>query len=261
MLLFEYFLLFVLGIIFGSFISAVSYRIPNGISFIKGRSICTKCKKGINWYDNIPLLSYLILGGKCRNCNEKISIRYPVIEISSAIGFLGIFYFMNTIGGIPLQGVIGIVTLVYLLVIFLILLTIFIIDMENQIIPDSLVFLGIFVALTYQLLTNQYSLFTVLFSGFLSASFLMFVHLITKGKGMGLGDVKFAVLGGMIMGLRLMPIWLLLSFLTGATIGIILILLRKAKMKTKIAFGPFLIFGIVVTFILGNNIMSLMGLI
>jgi prepilin signal peptidase PulO-like enzyme (type II secretory pathway) len=251
MLLLEYILLFILGIIFGSFISAVSWRIPNGMSFVRGRSVCPNCRNNIRWYDNIPLLSYLVLGGKCRKCKEKISIRYPAIELATGLGFPAILYFID---------VTGVITLVYILLMFLILLTIFIIDLEHQIIPDSLVFLGLFITLIYSLSINNYSLFIILFSGFLGASFLMFIHLITRGKGMGLGDVKFAVLGGMIMNLKLLPLWLLLSFLTGAIAGIILILSGKAKMKTKIAFGPFLILGIVLTFAFGNNIMNLLGL-
>ncbi len=259
-MLLGYLFLFVLGLVFGSFITALSWRIPREISFVKGRSVCPNCRNKISWYDNIPLLSYIILGGKCRNCKKQISLRYPLIEIATALGFIVIFYFANTFKGLTLQSVNDVFTLTFYLVIFLILLTIFIIDLGYQIIPDSLTFAGISVTFFYLLLTASNSIFNVVFSGFLAATFLLFVHLVTKGKGMGLGDVKFAVLGGMITGLKLMPAWLFLSFLTGAAVGIILILIGKAKMKTKIAFGPFLILGIALTLAFGNNIIRLIGL-
>lgn len=259
-MLLEYLFLLILGLVFGSFVTAISWRIPREISFVKGRSICPNCRNKISWYDNIPLLSYIILGGKCRNCKIRISFRYPLIEMATALGFVAIFYFTNTFGGLTLQSISDVFTLVLYLVVFLILLTIFIIDLGHQIIPDSLTFAGILVIGFYLLLTASNSIFNVAFSGFLAAAFLLFVHLVTKGKGMGLGDVKFAVLGGMIVSLKLMPIWLFLSFLTGATVGIILILIGKAKMKTKIAFGPFLTLGIALTLAFGNNIIRLIGL-
>lgn len=236
-----------IGVCFGSFVSAISWRIPRKISFVRGRSICPKCKNQIKWYDNIPLLSYILLHGKCRNCKSDISTRYPLIELSSGIGFVLIYQFI---------GIDNVIKLILALVIFVILLTIFVIDIEHQIIPDSLIFSGIVVVLFYSLLIIDYSPFTNLFSGFLAASFLMLVHLITKGRGMGLGDVKFAVFGGIVVGLKLVPFWLLTSFLTGAIVGIILILAGRAKLKTKIAFGPFLIIGMGITLVFGELLLK-----
>jgi prepilin signal peptidase PulO-like enzyme (type II secretory pathway) len=254
-MLLGYIILFVLGLVFGSFVSAVSWRIPKGLSFIKGRSICPKCKSKISWFDNIPLLSFLILGGKCRNCKKKISLRYPLIEIISALGFVLIYKGLS-LQGETLQGVYSISQLIFSLLIFLILLTIFVIDLENQIIPDSLTFVGIILVLLYSLFIIQNSLFSILFPGFIAASFLMLIHIATRGLGMGLGDVKFAVLAGSLVGMKFIFVWLFLAFLTGGIAGIILILLGKAKMKTKIAFGPFLIIAIGLTFVLGEKILN-----
>lgn len=230
--------IFVLGLIFGSFIAALTWRLPKGISIIKGRSICPNCKDQIAWYDNIPVFSYILLAGKCRHCKKQISWRYPVIELSSAIGFSLIGFQL-----IPL-------------ILFCILEIIFIIDLEHQIIPDLFVFLGI---LLY-LFTVQNSPFTVLFSGFICATFLLLIHIVTKGRGMGLGDVKFAVLGGMVVGLPLSPVWLFVAFLTGGITGIILIIGKKAHLKSKIAFGPFLILAIPITLVFGGVILKFMGL-
>jgi len=245
------FFLFLLGICFGSFVSAFSYRYLRGISVARGRSFCPKCKSKINWFDNIPILSFFLLKGKCRNCKKKISSRYPIIELASGTGFvlIGIYTIPDYIYTL------------YLLAIFVLLLLIFVIDLENQIIPDLLVFVGVFLVTVYSIFFTPQSIFSLLSSGFVAATFLMLINLLTRGRGMGLGDVKFAVLGGMLVGLKLLPIWLLMAFLTGATVGSILILVGKAKMKTKIAFGPFLIASIVLAVTFGNSIVSLLGLI
>ena len=228
------YVLCVFGLVFGSFISALTWRYPRGISVNKGRSICPKCKKQIAWYDNIPLLSFIFLGGKCRNCRKPISWRYPAIELATGIGFL-------LIG----PQIIWLIT-------FCILEIIFIIDFEHQIIPDSFVFAGFFFSLF--LITDL--LFGSLFAGFLAATLLVLIHLFTKGRGMGLGDVKFAVLGGILVGLRLLPVWFFLAFLTGAAVGIILILGRKAHLKSQIAFGPFLVAAIPLSLLYGEKILA-----
>lgn len=231
-------LLFFLGLALGSFISAFSFRSPRGISFIKGRSLCPRCKSQIAWYDNIPLLSFLLLSGKCRNCKKKISLRYPLIELATGLGFV-------------------LIGLNIYLFIFLVLETIFIIDVEHQIIPDELVFLVFLVAL---LVPSAYSLFSSLLAGFLCASFLLLIHLATRGRGMGLGDVKFAVAGGLFVGLKLSFVWLLLAFLTGGLVAFILILVKGAKLKDKIAFGPFLVVAIPIAVLFGDRLLVYLGL-
>ena len=237
-------LIFVFGLVFGSFISALSWRYPKDISIVKGRSFCPKCKKQIAWYDNIPLLSFLLLRGKCRNCNRRISWRYPAIELASGLGFIFIYTYLAS-KGFPLQN-----QVIYL-ILFVILLSIFVIDLENQIIPDSFIFAGLFVSL----FLNNNLLFLNLIAGFLAATLLLLINLFTKGRGMGLGDVKFAVLGGFLVGLKLLPVWLFLAFLTGAAVGIILILGKYAHLKSQIAFGPFLVVAIPLALLYGEKIL------
>jgi len=250
---------FLIGLIFGSFISAITWRIPRGIKILdlKARSICPKCKNEIKWYDNIPLLSFLILGGRCRSCKKKISARYPLIELSTALGFVAISYLAT--------GLDGLYSILIYLILFVILFSIFVIDFEHQIIPDDLVYLGMMVSLFAQFFGPRpiclgQTILANIFAGFLSATLLLLIHLITKGKGMGLGDVKFAVLGGLIVGLKLSLIWLFLAFLTGAVAGIILILVKKAGLKSKIAFGPFLIIAIPLALIFGDKILLLLNI-
>jgi len=234
--------LFLFGLIIGSFLTALTYRIPKRLSISKGRSICPNCKKQISWYDNIPLLSFILLMGKCRNCKKRISLRYPIIELATAITFVIIGF--N----------------VFNLILASILISIFVIDWEHQIIPDEFVFGGLVVLVFILLIANSELLFSNLLAGFLSALILLFLNLVTKGKGMGLGDVKLALLLGGIVGINLFWIWLFFSFVVGASIGIILMGIKKATLREKIAFGPFLIIGLVLAILFGQSFLLLLGI-
>jgi len=241
----------VLGLVFGSFIAAYSYRYPRGIKISKGFSFCDKCKRKIEWYENIPVISYLFLGGKCKKCKTKISPRYPIIEFVSGLAFVLLFKYNANV-----------IDLNYLLLAacYLLLVLIFIIDFEHQIIPDDFVFFGILVIILKLILFDSSSFYSPMFAGLVASGFLLLIYLLTLGRGMGLGDVKFAVFGGMLVGLNNIFIWMLLAFLTGAITGIILILIGNAKLKDKIAFGPFLIISIPITLIFGQNISKFIGL-
>lgn len=209
-----------IGLILGSFVSAVTYRIPKDLDFVKGRSFCDSCKKQLNWYDNIPVFSYLFYKGKSRCCSETISIRYPIIELGTAIGLSVIWFFTSSY--------------VYL-IIYLITVVIFVIDFEYQIIPDELSWLILFLGLIF-----NFS-FVNIFAGFLLSLSLLTLYLVTSGRGMGLGDVKLAIPLGLWLGLEHGTAWLMTSFILGGIVASILLILKKAKLKTKIAFGPFLI--------------------
>lgn len=233
-------ILLFLGLATGSFLSAFTYRLPKRIQFLRGRSFCDRCKNKIDWYDNIPLFSYIFLKGKCRHCKKKISVRYPAIELITAVVFV----------------LIG--PNIFNLTLFLILFAIFIIDLEHQIIPDELTFIGLGLSI-YNLQLDcitSCAIYNSLFSGFLCASILLLIHLLTRGRGMGLGDVKFAVLGGSLVGLKLALPWLYLAFLTGGIIAIILILGGNKKLKDRIAFGPFLIAAIPLSLWLSSSSLS-----
>ncbi len=166
-----------------------------------------------------------------------------MIELSTCL----VFYFLATFVNDPLS-------LVFMLFLASVLILIFVIDLEHQIIPDTLVFSGIAAILLKLILVDNVRIYQALLAGFVAALFLLLINLITRGRGMGLGDVKFAVLGGLFLGFKLVFIWFFISFLSGAFVGIILVLLKTSKLKDKIAFGPFLIAGLVATYIWGNPI-------
>jgi len=230
----------------GSFLGAYTFRYPRGISVLRGRSVCPKCKKNLVWYDNIPVLSFILLKGRCRECGKKISLRYPLIELATALGFVGIwFLFLEP------------VFLVFLILIFSLLVAVFVIDLEQKIVPDELVFTGFGLTVFYLLLISPSTLFTSLAAGFGAALFLLLVHLATRGRGMGLGDVKFAVFAGTLLGWPMMPVWLFTAFLTGAVVGTILVLAKKVSFGKQIAFGPFLVISLIIVFIWGEKFINL----
>jgi leader peptidase (prepilin peptidase)/N-methyltransferase len=193
------------------------------MGFIKGRSFCDSCKKELSWFDNIPLFSYFWYKGKSRCCGMKISIRYPLIELFFAV--CSTVLYLNL--GFSL-----LFTTYYLLLILTI--SILIIDLEYQYIPDELVWLIFLICILHP---TSY----ILLPGFIYSLLLLTIHFITKGRGMGLGDVKLVIPLGAIMGLTKLPYFIAGSFLTGGVTAFILLLLGRAKMKTKIAFGPFII--------------------
>ena len=232
-----------LGLVIGSFLNVVIYRLPRGLGYVRGRSFCPKCKHKINWFDNVPVISFLILKGRCRFCGRKISWRYPLIELLA-----GALFYLSYLSHLSF--------LSYLLICGLVV--IFFVDLEHQIIPDEIVIPLSVLFLGYRLLTNiQYLISNFLITGIVSFLFLYLIHLLTKGRGMGLGDVKLAFLMGLVLGFPKIVVAFYLAFLTGAFVGVILILLSRAKLKQKIAFGPFLVFGTIFSLLWGEKIVTL----
>lgn len=173
--------------------------------------------------------------GKSRCCNKKISLRYPLIEVTTAIGGVYLYLMFGF----------SFLFVIYSLL-FLLSFSILIIDIEHQIIPDELSWIILILGI-FQLSSNLYN--NLFFASVFSLVFL-FLHLVTLGRGMGLGDVKLAFALGIWLGLEKGVSWLITSFIIGGIVAFTLLLLKKAKMKTKIAFGPFLIIGFWATLLL-----------
>jgi leader peptidase (prepilin peptidase)/N-methyltransferase len=165
-------------------------------------------------------------------------LRYPVIEITTAIGFLIVWRHFCSFEYICSQNIP--ITLFYFLI-FTLSLILLVIDWENQFLPDKMIFLLFILAVLMLLFNGNTDIFAHLLTGFLLSSVLLILNLFTKGRGMGLGDVKLALALGVFFTLNYGLVWMFSAFLTGAIAGIILILSRKADLKTKVAFGPFLI--------------------
>lgn len=233
-----------LGLAVGSFLNVLIDRIPKNLS-IGGRSRCDNCKKTLGIPDLIPLVSYLYLGGRCRFCGNKINIRNPIVEITTSALFVITFLYYSSFN----------LELLFYLFIMSCLIAIFFIDLKTQIIPDKITYPAILVTLLY-LLFNEHLILNHFLSSLGASLFFFTLFLATKGRGLGFGDVKLALLLGLFLGFPNILIASYLAFLTGAVYSVILILWRKKGLKDKIAFGPFLILGAFIAFFLGDRLAS-----
>ncbi len=250
---------FAFGLIVGSFLNCVIYRLEKEESFLKGRSYCPYCKHGLSWKDLVPLLSFLILKGKCRYCQKQISWQYPLVEISTALLFLSIFNFQFFL---LRQGFGGqaIFNFIYYLIISSFLIIIFVYDLKHYIIPDGVVYSAIIVALIFNLqfsISNEFSIFKLtILSAFGAAAFFLLIVLISRGRWMGVGDIKLAALMGLFLGWPNILVALFLAFFIGAVIGTGLIMSGKKTLKSEVPFGPFLITGTFLALFFGQDFLN-----
>lgn len=246
--------IFILGLCVGSFLNVLICRLPRSLA-ITGRSFCPKCKKKISWYDNIPLISFLMLGGKCRRCHSPISVQYPLVELATGVLFvLATSFVIRDVQYVISWPTIFLIT--YHLLLISSLIIIFTIDLKHQIIPDQIVYPTILVALGYQLFNSPLLILNYLLSAFAAGLFFLGLHLLTRGRGMGFGDVKLAFLMGLILGFPKIILAFYLAFLTGAFAGVILILTGKKKFGQHIPFGPFLAVSTLITLFWGSEILK-----
>ena len=233
-----YLLIFIFGLIIGSFLNVVIFRLETEKSIFFARSECPKCGVVLKCNDLIPVLSFLIQKGKCRYCSKKISWQYPVVEIITALLFLFVILSQQTKNLYLLDPSLTFRMTFYLIIICF-LIIIFVYDLRHYIIPDKIVFPAIIIGLAYRLIYIS-EIGSYILSAFIPAIFFLSLILISKGKWMGLGDVKLAFLMGLILGWPNILIAFLIAFFSGAIVGIFLILFGKKGFKSQIPFGPFL---------------------
>lgn len=244
--------LFILGTVLASFIGVVIYRVPNKMSIVKPDSFCPSCKTPIKWYDNIPLLSYLILGGKCRYCKAKIGINSFLLELSGGILFLLAFLMYHLS-----------VELIFVELIICILLVIFGIDFNHKFIYDwSLIIFFVLTCglLLYVSLVNKevpIKNFIGFGVGFFSFLFIKLIaYLITKRDCLGTGDVILMGIGGFLLGWQNWLLSVLVGSVLGSVIELILIKLKKRSKEEEIPFGPYLVIGILFSLLFGEVIIN-----
>jgi len=238
-------LVFILGLFIGSFLNCVIYRLEIKKSFLKGRSFCPNCKHVLSWQDLVPVFSFLFLNGKCRYCKKRISIQYPFVELLTGLLFLSIYLFQPFV-----------INMVFWLIISSLLVIIFVYDSRHFIIPDKVLFPAIIISLIYLVLSYPVSVANHVLSALGASLFFLVIVLFTRGKGMGMGDVKLAILIGLLLGFPKVVASLFFAFLIGAIIGIGLILLKKKTLKSEVPFGPFLIIGIYIALFYGDKIIN-----
>ena len=239
--------IFLLGLSIGSFLNVVICRLETKEPIISGRSHCPYCGTVLKWFDLIPLVSFVLQKGKCRYCQKKISWQYPLVEISTGLLFLSVILSQQT-KNLFLDPSLAFRMTFYLIIIsFLIVILVY--DLKHYLIPDKIIYPAIIISLLYLFINlgakfPSRELSSQIYNPFLSAilasGFFLSLVLISKGKWMGLGDVKLAFLMGLVLGWPNILLALFLSFLSGAIVGIFLIVLGKKGLKSQIPFGPFL---------------------
>ena len=251
------FFVFIFGLLIGSFLNCVIYRLEKAESFLKGRSYCPHCQHSLAWQDLIPIFSFLILKGKCRYCQKRISIQYPLVELTTAIIFLLIFNFQLLTFNFQ-----NLINAIFLFVISPFLIIIFVYDLKHYLIPDKITYPAIFITFFYQLFKiwnmGNWEWFRIwnLFFSVLPAFFFLALIIFSKETWMGWGDFKLAILLGLLLSWPNILVGLFLAFFFGAIIGIGLIILKKKQWKSEIPFGPFLVFGNFLALFWGEEIIN-----
>ena len=222
------------GAIIGSFLNVVILRLPEeNRSIVYPASHCPKCLSPLSWYENIPILSYIILRGKCSHCHIPISLQYPIVETLSGLLAAAIYYKFN----------LSIQTGAYFLLAAALLVIIFI-DIHHQIIPDIISLPGIILGFLFSFLNNsvtwQSSLIGLLLGGGVLYTIALIYSLLRKQDGMGGGDIKLLAMIGAWLGWQSLPFVILVSSATGSVIGLIAMKWQKKGGSTRIPFGPFL---------------------
>jgi leader peptidase (prepilin peptidase) / N-methyltransferase len=233
------------GLIVGSFLNVVAYRLPRGESVVFPASHCPSCDTPIKPYDNVPVLSWLVLRGRCRSCHKSISARYPIVEAVTAALLVAVVL----AEGADSDAWLGLAFVILLVPVTLI-------DLDHRIIPNTLMLIGTVVAVALVLLTDPGALTEHLIAAAAAGGFLLIAAL-AYPAGMGMGDVKLAAVMGLFLGRNVGPA-MLIALLTGSVVGAAIIAKKGAKegRKTAIPFGPYLAFGGLVGLFAGDAIVD-----
>ena len=235
----HYLAFIVFGSLWGSFANVCIYRLPENKGVVRGRSSCPKCKNSIKWFDNIPLISFILLKGKCRNCNNPIDLQYFIVELIGSISFVAIYHFF----GVTL-------TTLLLLILSVIFIIIFFIDLKHFIIPNVLTFTLMFVGfiksfdpnLNKAIFPNYInSLIGGVFGYLIICLIIYFYKKVRKKEGMGFGDAKLLSAIGFWFGWLSIPFTIFISSLVALILVIPSILNKSRRMTSQIPFGPYIL--------------------
>lgn len=236
----------ILGMIIGSFLNVCIYRIPREESISFPPSHCTNCKNRIRAYDLVPVLSYILLRGKCRYCGEKISIKYPLIELITGVLFMALYIKF----GLSFELFKFIVFICFLIVIG-------IIDLETTDVYLKTTLPGIIIGIIFIIIGGcfyGYDVWSYIYGGLLGGGLIYAIVFLTHG--MGSGDAEICLLAGIFLGFKLTIVMMFLSFVIGGIIGLLLIVTKRKSSKDYIPFGPFITLGAILTVFFGQQIIN-----
>lgn len=253
---------FLFGLIIGSFLNCLVWRIHKKES-AWGRSYCPRCKSLIAWFDNVPVLSFLFLRGKCRKCKKAISWQYPIVELVTGGLFVAAFL-VNQESGIMNQAdlftlipnSLFLIQLVFDWFIISVLIMVFIFDLRWYIIPDIVTLPAIVIALAYQLIFNIQIWQNIAISGIIGLGFFLVQFLISRGKWIGGGDLRLGLLMGIVLLWPKIFAAIVVSYLLGSFVGIYLLATRKKGFGSKLPLGTFLVPGTLLIMFFGDEIVE-----
>lgn len=238
----------VFGLLIGSFLNVVIHRVPRKESLVSPGSRCPGCGYALRWYDNIPVVSYAMLGGRCRRCRAPISIRYPLVELTTAIVFVAHYF---VFGWTPLLAV--------RLLFGASLVALFAIDLEHHLLPDLITLPGILVGLVASAFLPP-GLVEALIGMLIGGGSLWLIgeayYRYSGEEGMGGGDVKMLAMIGAFLGWKLVLVTLVLSSVLGSVLGLAVIAIKRGGMKYALPFGTFLALGALAASLVGDGIVS-----
>lgn len=245
--------LFLLGLIIGSFLNVVIYRIKEKKA-LDGRSFCPSCKEQLRWYDLVPVLSWVLLRARCRNCGQPISAQYPLVELSTAFifGLMGLNFISFEL--------MALFNLFFWLFFAACLIIIFVYDVKHMIIPDEVIYPALIGSLLLAIINGYFSgwqtVIGYLAAGLIAGGFFYLLAEVSDGKWMGGGDIKLAALMGFLLGWPGTLVAMYVGFITGAIFGLVLLGLKKKNYTSRIPFGPFLVAGTFISILFSEQILS-----
>jgi prepilin signal peptidase PulO-like enzyme (type II secretory pathway) len=238
---------FLIGSIFGSFINMLTYRLPRRQSIIRPRSHCDQCKISLVWYENIPILSYIILWGKCPKCGYRIPFQYFLVEVISGLFFAIALIMLAD----PLQ-------FLYIATLGLTLMALFIIDWQHSMLPNGLIAACCVIRILYLLINGINEIPFFLIGGCVITALLWLIRFLATRffgrEALGLGDVKLGFLLGLLLGWQEALLAFFVGCLLATVYALLLILFKKISFKSRIPLGPFLILGTLIIALWGNQL-------
>ncbi len=249
-----YIIWFILGTVVGSFLNVVIYRLPQQKQFVNGRSICPKCGNQLKAKDLVPLLSFILLKGKCRYCHKNISWQYPILELVTGVLFLFIAYYHQ----------LNVSDIMFWrnLIIVSGLIVVFMTDLKHYLLFDAVTWFLIFIAVISNLVLSVLSgnivqsLWGFIIAGAVGALFFWLQHAFSRGRWVGTGDIYLGLLMGLLLGPQGLIVALFFAYIIGSLVSVILLLNKQKNLKSQLPFGVFLALGTFVAMFWAQNILE-----
>ncbi|KKW42481.1 MAG: Type 4 prepilin-like protein leader peptide-processing enzyme [Candidatus Magasanikbacteria bacterium GW2011_GWA2_56_11] len=245
-------IIFFLGLAFGSFLNALEWRLAHGWSVFQGRSQCTRCARRLAWWENMPVVSFLLLRGRCRSCRQPISLQYPLVEL--IVAALWVFSWYRA--GEPAVASLEFVGAARAAVIVWLSVFLFVYDLKHQEVPDGPVLGGALVIFLLALVTGEPSWGVMLIGAAAGAGFFLWQYLLSRGRWIGGGDVRIGLFIGLAVGWPMVVFALMAAYIIGAVVSVVLVSWRLQSFSGRTPFGTYLSLALLLALWFGPGIVG-----